>query len=121
MQPAGCTARVGISRVNIIERVSIADTAQPRLTDAEIKKYVHNIILSDTDDLWAWGSNRYGCLGAPKGKEPPAGYTATPIMIDCFNTMINRVGDRCWKRSEKRLLYIYLHHTKPFFRSRWSS
>tara|TARA_B100000780_G_scaffold269416_1_gene228199 strand:- start:442 stop:2439 length:1998 start_codon:yes stop_codon:yes gene_type:complete len=52
----------------------------------------HNIILSDTDDLWAWGSNRYGCLGAPKGKEPPAGYTATPIMIDCFNTMINRVG-----------------------------
>ena len=40
MQPTGCTARVGISRVNIIERVSIADTAQPRLTDAEIKKYV---------------------------------------------------------------------------------
>jgi len=52
----------------------------------------HNIILSDTDDLWAWGSNRYGCLGAPKGREPPQGYTAIPIMVDCFNTMINRVG-----------------------------
>ena len=52
----------------------------------------HNVILSDTDDLWAWGSNRYGCLGAPKGKEPPQGYTALPIMIACFNTMINRVG-----------------------------
>lgn len=52
----------------------------------------HNVVMSDTDDLWAWGSNRYGCLGCPKGQEPPQGYTTVPIRITCFNTMINRVG-----------------------------
>lgn len=48
----------------------------------------HNAALSHENVLFAWGSNKYGCLGAEIDDE----YTSKPQRVWAFDVMINGVG-----------------------------
>ena len=52
----------------------------------------HTVVMADTDELYAFGSNKYGALGCEPEMAPKLGYTPKALPIRCFNTMINRIG-----------------------------
>ena len=48
--------------------------------------------MTDSDELYSFGSNKYGALGCEPEMAPKLGYTPRALPIRCFNTMINRIG-----------------------------
>jgi alpha-tubulin suppressor-like RCC1 family protein len=52
----------------------------------------HTVCMTDSDELYAFGSNKYGALGCEPEMAPALGYTPKALPIKCFNTMINRIG-----------------------------
>ena len=48
--------------------------------------------MTDSDELYSFGSNKYGALGCEPEMAPKLGYTPMALPIRCFNTMINRIG-----------------------------
>ena len=52
----------------------------------------HTVCMTDSDELFSFGSNKYGALGCEPEMAPKLGYTPMALPIRCFNTMINRIG-----------------------------
>jgi hypothetical protein len=48
--------------------------------------------MTDSDELYSFGSNKYGALGCEPEMAPKLGYTPNALPIRCFNTMIRRIG-----------------------------
>lgn len=48
----------------------------------------HNAILTNENELYTWGSNKYGCLGADVSDE----FVAHPQRIDAFDRLVDGVG-----------------------------
>ena len=91
---SGHCGQLGQGEVTLMREPKLVNTLLDQhvnVTRVKCGSY-HTVCMTDSDELYSFGSNKYGALGCEPEMAPKLGYTPKALPIRSFNTMINRIG-----------------------------